>query len=420
MTLHQLSRRTALHTILAACLLASLAGCHAIDLYTPAMQDPVPPAMEPPRELSKVSLPTYRIEPPDILRVEVLKLVPLPPYRIDIYDVLEIRVLGTLLDQPINDLYLVEGEGIVSLGPAYGTVRVAGMTIEEATAQIKRNLQQILRQPDVSVRLTRSEGTQQITNKYPVQPDGVINLGRYGTVHVAGKTVTEARMAVERQLALYFDSPQVSVDVIGYNSKSYYVIIGAKELSGGLVENYYYEQQYLLDWERSWQRRIEQTWLVRSENGAEISRTLANESTQDWTHEQWKEESNEYLSLSSRRVPFMIRGNETVLDAISDISQIQHLPPMSKNTIWVARPAPNGMGCEQILPVDWEAITRGGSTATNYQLMPGDRIYIMDDGLVAFNNFVFKITAPIEKLLGVTALGTTTMRGLQTFGRSYR
>jgi len=62
-----------------------------------------------------VSLPTYRVEPPDILQIEMLKLVPLPPYRIDIYDVLQIRVLGTIPDQPIDNMYLVEGEGIVSL-----------------------------------------------------------------------------------------------------------------------------------------------------------------------------------------------------------------------------------------------------------------------------------------------------------------
>ncbi len=73
--------------------------------------------MEPPRERSMVSLPAYRVEPPDILQIEMLKLVPLPPYRIDIYDVLQIRVFGTLLDQPIDDFFLVEGEGIVTPRP---------------------------------------------------------------------------------------------------------------------------------------------------------------------------------------------------------------------------------------------------------------------------------------------------------------
>jgi len=41
--------------------------------------------------------PAYRVEPPDILQIEMLKMVPLPPYRIEVYDVLQIRVAGTLL-----------------------------------------------------------------------------------------------------------------------------------------------------------------------------------------------------------------------------------------------------------------------------------------------------------------------------------
>ena len=93
-----------------------MTGCHAIDFYTPALESPVPPELEPPRELSKVSLPTYRIEPPDVIQLEVLRLVPRPSYRIDTYDVLQIRVMGVLLQQPIDDFFLVEGDGIVTLG----------------------------------------------------------------------------------------------------------------------------------------------------------------------------------------------------------------------------------------------------------------------------------------------------------------
>jgi hypothetical protein len=32
---------------------------------------------------------------------------------------------------------------------------------------------------------------------------------------------------------------------------------------------------------------------------------------------------------------------------------------------------------EQILPVDWNGITRAGNTRTNYQLLPGDRLYVV-------------------------------------------
>ena len=78
--------------------------------------------------------------------------------------------------------------------------------------------------------------------------------------------------------------------------------------------------------------------------------------------------------------------------------------------MWVARPAPGGFGCEQILPVDYAAITQGGSTATNYQIMSGDRVFIESDRLIAMNNFVTSYVPPVERLLGVASLSTSFAR----------
>jgi len=41
----------------------------------------------------------------------------------------------------------------------------------------------------------------------------------------------------------------------------------------------------------------------------------------------------------------------------------------------IARPAPGGFGCQQILPVAYGGDRQGGSAATNYQVMPGDRVF---------------------------------------------
>ena len=54
------------------------------------------PAM--PRELNKVVLPTYTIEPPDILVIEAIHIVPKSPYFLRTSDVLAINVQGTLPD----------------------------------------------------------------------------------------------------------------------------------------------------------------------------------------------------------------------------------------------------------------------------------------------------------------------------------
>lgn len=335
--------------LLTICGMLCLTGCHAVDYYDSSLQQPVPPGMAPPREKQMISLPAYRVEPPDILMVEMLKMVPLPPYRVDIFDVLQIRVLGTLLDQPIDGFFLVEGEGIVTLGPAYGRVRVAGMTVEQASETIRVKLSEMLSKPEVSVQLARTAGTAPVTGEYMVGPDGTINLRQYGTLYVVGKTVTEIRLDMQKLLEQYFDSPEVSVDVRQFNSKVFYVITEG----AGMGDNV-------------------------------------------------------------RRIP--VTGNDTVLDAIS---AVDGLSQVSSADIWVARPAPGGFGCEQILPVDYDAIARGGSSATNYQLMPGDRVFIAQDNLIAANTFLAKVTAPIERLFGITSLGTSSIRSMQTMGRNY-
>ncbi len=91
-------------TLLASAAALLLAGCPRINANpsTAGLQPPVTPAALPPVEKNMVSLPAYRIEPPDILQIEMLKLVPRPPYRAEVFDVLLIQVANTLAEQPIG------------------------------------------------------------------------------------------------------------------------------------------------------------------------------------------------------------------------------------------------------------------------------------------------------------------------------
>ena len=69
-----------------------------------------------------------------------------------------------------------------------------------------------------------------------------------------------------------------------------------------------------------------------------------------------------------------------------------------------------------MLPVDWNALTQGGSTCTNYQLFPGDRIYIRADPLIQLDNIIAKVVSPIERLFGVTLLGSATVNSFRRNG----
>jgi polysaccharide export outer membrane protein len=337
--------------------LSTAAGCHVwlpsghppLDRRDPTLEQPAPPGIAPPRELQQVSLPAYRVEPPDVIQIEVAKVVPLPPYRLEVFDMVQIDVAGTFMDQPINNIYMVEADGTVNLGPSYGKTRIVGMTIEEATTALGKHLRQTLKQPEVSLRLAQATGVQPVSGDYLVGPDGTINLRHYGQVYVTGMTLAEVKVAVEKHLSQFLDSPDVAVDVVAYNSKVFYIVTQGAGTGDNIV-----------------------------------------------------------------RVP--ITGNETVLDAIS---QIEGLSPVSSKEVWIARPAPQGFGCEQILPVDWNAITQGASTATNYQILPGDRVFIAEDHTIALTNFVSKIIGPFERVMGFSSLSASTIRSFNSMNQPY-
>ena len=351
-TLHCPFRAVTLQGVLTIALLAG-GGCQSV--FAPV--DPLPvtppepsPESEVPRELAKVSLPPYIIEPPDILLIDAVKVVPKPPHFIETFDVLGIRVEGALLESPILGTYAVDPEGRVDLGPAYGKVAIKGLTLDEARTAIHQHLAATLKTPQVSVTLASSAGAQPITGEHLVGPDGSVNLGTYGSVYIAGMTIPQAKQAIEQQLSKSLESPEAVVDVLAFNSKVYYIITSG----GGQGDN-------------------------------------------------------------AVRVP--ITGNETVLDAVAAIGGLSQL---SSKEIWISRPAPNGVGCEQILPVRWDDITRGASTSTNYQLMPGDRLFIAEDKLLALDAFIGKVTRPFERIFGFNILGAQMINRVRNVSESQR
>jgi polysaccharide biosynthesis/export protein len=297
-----------------------------------------------PQELSKQLLPEYVIEPPDILQIDALYVVPKPPYHVQSLDSLVIRVDKVIPDQPIAGFYQVEPDGTVNLGFSYGSVQVGGLTIPEVKAALEKHLKTatMLKDPQATVAIGDSRGLQQIRGAHLVRPDGTVSLGSYGSVQVTGLTLSVAKLAIEAQLSEFLQSPEVSVDVVAYNSKVFYVVYDG----GGAGQQIY-------------------------------------------------------------RLP--ITGNDTVLDAVS---QLNGLSPVSdKNKIWVARRVGPSQP-EQIMPVDWCGVTAYGRTETNYQLMPGDRIFVQADRFVTIDTRLARVFAPVERLFGITLLGVSTVRSV--------
>jgi len=116
-------------------------------------------------------------------------------------------------------------------------------------------------------------------------------------------------------------------------------------------------------------------------------------------------------------VSFPVTGSETVLDAIANVGGLADIA--SKRNIWVARRTPHPGQPWQILPVDWVGISQHGITFTNYQILPGDRIYVKAQKLVTLDRTLARLFAPIERVLGITLLGASTVNQIQGRGSGF-
>jgi polysaccharide export outer membrane protein len=155
----------------------------------------------------------------------------------------------------------------------------------------------------------------ELSGEQSVRPDGTIKLGSCGAVGVTGLTTDQATAAVRRHLAGH--------DAMRDKG------IKADDLVVSVEVTAYNSKRYYV--------------ITAGPNGEEVC-------------------------------SFPITGSETVLDALRNVGG----PPAvaGKSNIWVARRNPHTGEPEQILPVDLAGITREGNSATNYQLLPGDRVYI--------------------------------------------
>jgi protein involved in polysaccharide export with SLBB domain len=91
--------------------------------------------------------------------------------------------------------------------------------------------------------------------------------------------------------------------------------------------------------------------------------------------------SKVYYVLGEVNAPgaFPITGRETVLDGIVAAGGITRRA--SEQNVVLSRPTPPE-GCRVVYPVCYSNIVQLGDTATNYQLQPGDRIYVPGRGLL--------------------------------------
>ncbi|MFH5802860.1 polysaccharide biosynthesis/export family protein [Alienimonas sp. DA493] len=154
----------------------------------------------------------------------------------------------------------------------------------------------------------------------PVQPDGTIDLGRFGRPPVAGLSVAEVEEVVARRIALVAERDEVLAEAIAEDPT-------AAEVNVRLIDP----------------------------NGSV------------------------YYVLGAVQTPgvFQLAGRETVLDAILTAGGLTD--NAKRCDIILARPSVPA-DCRTVLPVCYDHLVQMGDSTTNYQILPGDRIFVPSRG----------------------------------------
>ena len=96
--------------------------------------------------------------------------LPLTQYHLKPLDTIRINVEGTRAGEPIDDIFWLGPDASVNLGPAYGSLQVGGMRVDDAEAAITAHLREVLRSPEVSVELLKASEVPD--NCLPLAPTG--------------------------------------------------------------------------------------------------------------------------------------------------------------------------------------------------------------------------------------------------------
>lgn len=239
-----------------------------------------------------------------------------------------------------------------------------------------------------------------IGGTYRLEPGGTINLGPgYGSVKLAGAYLEDVAGIIEKALEAKLKAPEASVALADLSAMQQ---VAGEHLVGpdGTVTMGVYGSVYVVG------KTVAQ---ARADIESHLSQFLEKPEV---AVDVFAYNSKHYYVITQGAgtgdgvFRFPVTGNETVLDAIS---QIEGLGPVSSKRIWVARPGRSRGGCDQLLDVDWNGITQYGNTCTNYQLMPGDRVYVSEDKLIAFDTGLGKLFAPFERIMGFSLLGVGTV-----------
>lgn len=263
----------------------------------------------------------------------------------------------------------------------------------------------------LGIRVVEALPDQAITGVYGVESDGTVNLGfSYGSVYVRGMTIEQAKAAIERHLRSSL-KPGYNVSVVIAESRALQQIRGPHLVqTDGTINLGVYGAVFVDNMTVPQAKAAIEQHLAQFLVDPEISLTVTGYNSKVF-----------YVILDGvgvggdQIVRLPMTGKLTVLDALALVNGLPF--QASKNKIWVARPAPAGSCQEMFLPVDYVRITRLGDTATNYQVLPNDRIFVKTNAFIKADGVLAAILGPLERVFGHALLDTSLISQIQGINR---
>lgn len=212
----------------------------------------------------------------------------------------------------------------------------------------------------VSVEPVSFDATIRLPGDQTVKPDGRISLGEFGPFQASGKSIEQLQVEIQSLIDSAISSRLEQEFAIQQRRLELEV---ADELS--------------LDSDDD----EDESGQSRSEQRTRDARKAFDEDREKQLHQNrisvrltnWDSKKIYVLGEVNSPGSFVYQGNETVLDAIIEAGGIGS--KANHHAMIVSRPSNCG-DCRTVMKVCYDQIVQMGDASTNYQLLPGDRVYV--------------------------------------------
>ena len=255
------------------------------------------------------------------------------------------------------------------LDPAKEISQAPGRSIQAPTESTKAPLEVYIIEigDTILIEATDFDATVQLPGDQVVKPDGYISLGESGRLMVMNKTIeqiqAEAQMQIDqhvrRELEVEFELKR----------RQRQAERDRERLRSSRSRNNDAKNDDDQDDLELGTREEEEQLLVlqRAINDARLKNTISARLVN------WDSKRIYVLGEVNSPGSFIFIGNETVLDAILEAGGLN--TNANHHQIIVSRPSSCGE-CRTVMQVCYDQVVQLGDTSTNYQLQPGDRVFV--------------------------------------------